>query len=251
MSIEACAEIVQRSDPERFAALMAAPVGDRATLAVLYAFNAELARAPWASKEPMIAEMRLQWWRDVIEAEAQGPAQPHEVASPLGKLIRTKALPLDLLDGMAAARQWDIYRDPHADEAGLWAYLEATGGALMQVSALALGAAASSGPSALALGTGQALANYLRAVPKLEELGRVPLLDGTRAGVAALARAGLLRLAEARQPLPRGAALAAYLTRPVLEMAVRDPALVAEGKLVPTEFTRRKRLLWQSLTGHY
>ena len=55
---EACAEIVQRTDPERFAALMAAPVIDRPALAVLYAFNAEVARAPWASKEPMIAEMR-------------------------------------------------------------------------------------------------------------------------------------------------------------------------------------------------
>ena len=47
------------------------------------------------------------------------------------------------------------------------------------------------------------------------------------------------------------AALAAYLTRPVLEMAMRDPALVVEGKLVPTEFTKRKRLLWQALTGRY
>lgn len=249
MSIEACAEIVQRSDPERFAALMAAPVADRGTLAVLYAFNAELARAPWASKEPMIAEMRLQWWRDVIEAEAQGPGQPHEVATPLGKLIRTKALPLDLLDGMAAARQWDIYRDPHADAASLWVYLEATGGALMQVSALALGAGVAVLPAARALGATQALANYLRAVPKLEELGRVPLLDGTEAGVAALAREGLERLVQA--PLPRGAALAAYLTRPVLEMAAEQPGLVAAGALVPTEFTKRKRLLWQALTGRY
>src|SRR5512145_400920 len=122
----ACASIVERADPERFTALMAAPVADRPALAVLYAFNAELARAPWASKEAMIAEMRLQWWRDVIAAEALGPTAPHEVASPLGKLIRTRALPLAVLDGMATARQWDIYRDPHADEAALWAYLDAT-----------------------------------------------------------------------------------------------------------------------------
>lgn len=252
MSELACAAIVERADPERFAALMAAPVADRPALAVLYAFNVELARAPWASKEPMLAEMRLQWWHDTIMAEALGPAAPHEVATPLGRLIRTRALPLAALEGMVAARHWDIYRAPHADAAALWSYLDQTGGALMWLAAKATGATGAQEAAARAAGSAVALANYLRAVPQLEDLGRVPLVDGTPAGVAALARAGLARLDQARgMRLPRGAMMAACLARPILTLAARAPARVADGTLEVPEFTRRKRLLWQSLTGRF
>ena len=71
---DACAALVERADPDRFTATMAAPPVARGPLWVLYAFNVEVARAPWASKEPMIAEMRLQWWRDVVENAASGAA---------------------------------------------------------------------------------------------------------------------------------------------------------------------------------
>lgn len=248
----ACAEIVERADPERFVALMAAPVADRPALAVLYAFNVELARAPWASKEPMIAEMRLQWWHDVIAAEALGPTARHEVATPLGKLIRTKALPLTVLEEMVAARHWDVSREPHADAAALWRYLDQTGGALMWLAVKATGGNEAQEAAARAAGTAVALANYLRAVPQLEGLGRIPLVDGTTAGVAALAREGLVRLDQARGArLPRGAMMAAFQTRRLLDQAAREPARVAGGALVLPEFTRRKRLLWQSLTGRF
>ncbi|MFN3209661.1 MAG: squalene/phytoene synthase family protein, partial [Roseovarius sp.] len=65
--IMACAGLVHRGDPERFAATMAAPVPAREKLFPLYAFNVEVSRAPWVTQESMIAEMRLQWWRDVLE----------------------------------------------------------------------------------------------------------------------------------------------------------------------------------------
>lgn len=248
---EACAALVERADPERFAATMAADVVDRPLLWPLYAFNIEVARAPLASKEPMIAEMRLQWWRDAVEAEAEGPGVPHEVMSPLGRLIRTRALPLAALDGLIAARRWDIYRDAHEDTAALWAYLEDTGGALMWLACRSLGATAGEA-EARALGSAQALANYLRAVPVLEDMGRIPLVDGRAEAVAALAREGLARLDRARGArLPKGAALAAHLARPLLQLAARDPGLVAGGALLLPEFTRRRRLLWQALTGQF
>ena len=72
MTVAACAELVQRGDPDRFLAVMAAPVGVRAQLLPLYAFNLEVARAPWVTQEPLIAEMRLQWWRDVVENAGSG-----------------------------------------------------------------------------------------------------------------------------------------------------------------------------------
>ena len=113
MSVAACAELVSRGDPDRFRAVLAAPVEARAQLLPLYAFNLEVARAPWVTQEPLIAEMRLQWWRDVVENAASGAARAHEVAGPLHDLIRDFGLPVAVLDRLIAARRWDIHREPH------------------------------------------------------------------------------------------------------------------------------------------
>jgi len=140
VSVEACAELVERGDPDRFRAVMAAPREARAQLFPLYAFNLEVARAPWVTQEPLIAEMRLQWWRDVVENTASGAARAHEVAGPLHGLIQDFGLPVLVLDRLITARRWDIHRDPHADAAALDAYLDDTGAGLIWLAARALGA---------------------------------------------------------------------------------------------------------------
>ena len=68
----ACAKLVERGDPLRFRAVMAAPSDLRPALFTLFAFNLEVARAPWVTKEAMIAEMRLQWWHDALGEIANG-----------------------------------------------------------------------------------------------------------------------------------------------------------------------------------
>ncbi|MCB1349117.1 MAG: squalene/phytoene synthase family protein, partial [Maritimibacter sp.] len=76
MTLAACADLVRRGDPDRFRAAMAAPVEARARLFPLYAFNLEVARAPWASSDPTVAKMRLQFWRDVlVEIDEGEPAR--------------------------------------------------------------------------------------------------------------------------------------------------------------------------------
>ena len=50
MSVEACAALVARGDPDRFLSAMAAPVAARAVLFPLYAFNLEVAKAPWLTQ---------------------------------------------------------------------------------------------------------------------------------------------------------------------------------------------------------
>ena len=80
----ACARLLERGDPERFRAVMATPLEVRKTLFPIFAFNLEVARAPWVTKEPLIAEMRLQWWQDVLSEISDGRAvRRHEVATPL------------------------------------------------------------------------------------------------------------------------------------------------------------------------
>ena len=244
MSLEACAEIVQRGDPDRFAAVMAAPTAARARLFPLYAFNLEVARAPWVSKEPMIGEMRLQWWRDVVAEPAR---RAHEVAGPFHALIQEAALPLAVIDRLIEARIHDVYGEPFADGAAFDAYLDDTAGGLMWLAAKACGGTDES--AARALGWAMGLANYLRAVPELEARGRQPLPDGRAEAVQALAKDGLKRLATAKGRVPVAAALAAWQARGLLRQVVANPAVVANGAMGLSEFALRGGLLWSAFTG--
>lgn len=248
MTLQACADLVRRGDPDRFAAAMAAPVAARRVLFPLYAFNLEVARAPWVASEPMIGEMRLQWWRDALAEIAEGqPVRRHEVTTPLSEAIDAEGA--RLLDAGVAARRWDLYREPFEDAAHLADYLDATGGTLMWVAARALGAAEGTRGEVEALGRAAALARYLQAVPELEARGRVPLVDGQPEAVRALAEGALAGL-PGRNPVSgdaKGALLEGWQARPLLALAARDPTTVAEGRLALSEFRKRLLLLRAAL----
>lgn len=250
MTVAACAELVQRGDPDRFLAVMAAPPETRAQLLPLYAINLEVARAPWVTQEPLIAEMRLQWWRDVVENAASGAAKAHEVAGPLHELIRDFGLPVDVLDRLIAARRWDIHRDPHEGPEALGAYLEDTGAGLMWLAARALGAPDGAEAAVRAYGWATAAAGYLRAVPELEARGRQPLPKGL--GAQDLARRGLDRLAEARaaRKAVSKAIAPALLAGWQAEWILRQ-ALAGRSSPELPEAQRRWRLIWQAFTGRW
>jgi phytoene/squalene synthetase len=232
--LDACAAIVERGDPLRFRTAMLAPVALRGRLFALYAFNVEVSRAPWVTSEAMIAEMRLQWWRDVLGEIAEGgTVRRHEVATPLAAALSSEQA--RLLDTLVAARRWDIYRDPFEDSADLHRYIDQTAGHLMWVAASLLGQAPEAPVRRAAFAGG--IGAWLRAIPALEAAGRVPLLDGTPAGVAALAQSGIEALAEARAAraqLPRDcvpALLVATAAEPALTRAKTEPQLVIDGAL--------------------
>jgi len=247
VSLDACADLVQRGDPDRFATVLAAPVGDRARLLPLYAFNVEVTRAPWVTAEAPIAEMRLQWWRDALdEIAAGGPVRRHEVATPLAGVIDADGA--GVLDRLVAARRWDIYSDPFEDAAHLADYLDATAGGLMWTAARVLGAV--NEKAVRDVGWAQGLAAFLCAIPELEARGRRPLVDGRAEAVVALAQEGLRRLRAGRAAGARGPATwPACETGALLALATRDPVRVADGALILSEFRKRARLLRAALTG--
>ena len=255
MSLQACADIVARGDPDRFASAMAAPVEARRMLFPLYAFNVEVARAPWVTEEPMIAEMRLQWWRDALEEIGQGGAvRRHEVVTPLAEVLDEEGAAV--LDKLVQARRWDIYKEPFEDEGHFSEYLEATGGGLMWAAVRALGGAWDSPDQEIGahtapqlFGAATALVRFLQAVPDLEARGRMPLVDGRPEAVAKLAREALadippeMVLRRCLVPEARPALLEGWQTHPLLKQIAREPGRVAEGRVGLSPFRRRLRLL--------
>ncbi len=247
MSLTACAEIVRKGDPDRFLSAMAASPDARRVLFPLYAFNVEVARAPWVTNEPMIAEMRLQWWRDALaEIAAGGVIRNHEVVTELAHVLPYNMVPV--LDELIAARRWDIYSEPFTDRAQFNHYLAATAGGLMRATAAALGA--DDAPALATIGRSQGLANFCRAVPRLISAGRVPFTADM--ALSEIAEDALAQLRGARPKVPpvaRPASRAAWLCGPVLRRVIKDPASVQEGRLEPQEFTRRSGLLWRAILG--
>jgi len=252
--LSACAALVQRADPDRFMAAMAAPVAARPVLFPLYALNVEVSRAPWVTGEAMIAEIRLQWWRDALaEIAAGGMVRRHEVLTPLAKVI-TPAQASDL-DEMVTVRHWDIYRDPFEDPGHFERYINQTSGSLMSVAARCLGTVDEGVVRDFAYGTG--LANWLRAVPELQARGRMPLLDGSHEAIRALASDGLERLTRARgnRALVSRAAgpalLVGWQAQSLLRQALRDPGRVEAGTLGQSEIGRRLSLMAKVVTGRW
>ena len=253
MTVAACATIVQRADPDRFLAVMAAPVPVRARLFALFAFNIEVARAPWATQEPLIAQMRLQWWQDTVEEIAAGkPPRKHEVVGPLARVM--PGLPLGPFKALIAARQWDIYAEPFADDAAFMAHMDDTSGGLMWLAARSVGGpAVGSEPLIRGVGIAQGIASWLTAAPELAARGRVPLVDDSDAYLRGLAQRGLAFLDKARgvsgDTVP--ALRTAWRTRRLLKQVLADPGRVAAGTLGTSEFTRRASLMGLVFTARW
>ncbi|QYX57411.1 squalene/phytoene synthase family protein [Roseovarius sp. SCSIO 43702] len=251
-ALDACGDIVRRGDPERFRAAMAVPVPARRVLFPIYAMNVEVARAPWVTAESMIAEMRLQWWRDALKEIADGgQVRRHEVATPLsGVLDRESATELDEL---VLARRWDIYREPFEDEAAFRRHLDHTAGHLLRAAVRSLGGEA--GQAVRDAGFAQGVAAWFRAVPALEAAGRIPLVDGREGAVRALAEEGLERLTAARRagvaPAARPAMVALWQVEGVLRRAARHPARVKDGTLAPAPVADQLGLMATALSGRW
>ncbi len=161
--------LVRRADPDRFLTALFAPPEAREALFTLYAFNNELARAREVVREPMLAMIRLQWWREVVE----GAPRAHEVATPLRALLQAGRLDRGELLGCIEAREAEVDTVPSHDE---WR------------------AAMLAGPGGLALAAGRLLG--APAAAGLRELGAAYGVAGALRNVAALARAGRCLLPE-------------------------------------------------------
>jgi phytoene synthase len=163
---------LRHADPDRFFCTLFAPPDKREALALLYLFNHEIARAREVASEPLLALIRLQWWREVVE----GQRKKHDIATPLSDALEAGLFTSNDLASLITAREAEA--DPEiADFPGFLAYARGTGGRLARVAGRFLG---TDSPEVEDLGTAYAISGILRATAYLAQQNRSLLpADGT------------------------------------------------------------------------
>jgi len=268
------AETLRRFDPDLFATALFAPEPGRGRLMTLYAFDVELSRAADPARRsetgPMLAAIRVQWWRDMLAAAFEGSAalpQGHEVAAPLFQLIREGRLPRAEAEALIEARECEIDAGPAAERFDAWG--DARFGALTRAAAACLDAPApeAAAPAGRALArafglrTAAAMAREGRGLlPGLDPAMRAALARGEAVDplcdlIAEVARDGLDALRSARRTGAPRAALPAFLTlfqaEHALSVALARPETVAVGLAQASPARRALALGWRALTGRW
>lgn len=133
-------ERVSLADPDRMRAARLADPDLRDRLFALYAFHAELAKVPELVSEPMLGQIRYQWWRDCLdEIYGDKPVRRHEVSTPLAEMVRASGVSRFLLERIIDGRERDLDPRPFASINEATSYADATSGALLNAALAVLG----------------------------------------------------------------------------------------------------------------
>ncbi|MCU4182430.1 phytoene/squalene synthase family protein [Bosea sp. BH3] len=172
-----CATLIRDQDHDRYIATLYAPEALRPPLFALYAFSHEIARVRAVVSEPLPGEVRLQWWRDLLEGQPPGEAQAHPVAAALLDTIRRYRLPVSPLTALIDARIFDLYDDPMPSLRDLEGYAGETSSALIRLACLVLAGGRDPGGAVACghAGVAYAYAGLMRAFPWHAAEGQVYL----------------------------------------------------------------------------
>lgn len=108
-AFEHCRRLIAERSKEQYWSTFYAPAERRKALYALYAFDHEIARIARAVRDPMAGEVRLQWWREVVESQRGEEAAANPVAAALLDSIQGFQLPAARLIALIDARGGDLY----------------------------------------------------------------------------------------------------------------------------------------------
>lgn len=170
-----CLQFLRQSDFDRYLAVLYAPEDKRPALAALYAFNAEIARIRDVVHDALPGEVRLQWWRDLINGTEHGAVTGNPVAALLLQAIQEYQLPRSVFDAYCEARIFDLYNDAMPSRNDLEGYCGETACAILQMAAMILDADAAKSSAELSghAGVAQAVSGLLRLLPLHRRRGQV------------------------------------------------------------------------------
>lgn len=203
--------------PERALALGYAPAAAQRPISAVFALDATLARLALATRDPMVAQLRLTWWYEALMALGMGQPPPQPILQALAK---------GQVDGALLARieeGWERLLQP-PEETDLNAFA-AERGELFSIAARLAGA----DDDCAAAGQGWALADLAKVTA-----------DGALARRAASLAGPLLERAAARRWSRRGRFLGALAHVARADLTERQP-IGAPARVA--------RLAWHRLTG--
>ena len=100
---------VREADRDRSLAALFAPEPQRRGLLALLAFDHELARTRMVTREPMLARIRLAWWREAVaEVAGEGKPRAQPIVESLSEIVRRHGLPSQRLLDLIDAREEEI-----------------------------------------------------------------------------------------------------------------------------------------------
>ncbi|MCB1488157.1 MAG: phytoene/squalene synthase family protein [Bauldia sp.] len=264
-----CAAIVRAGNRDRYLSDLLAPEGVRDDLFALHAFDVEVASVRDKVKEPMLGEIRLQWWRDALRGDHGGSP----VASSLALAIARHNLPIDAFDNLLQARIFDLYDDPMPTLGDYEGYAGDTASAIIQLGAIMLAGGKDVGTAEAAgfAGVAQSIARMLASLPlsaargqcylpadrlaasgtSLADLRAGQTTDGIRTVVGELAERARERLSEARRSMAGldKTVLPAFLPVAVVEAqlkAVAHPARDPLRNVVEISPFREQWAIWRA-----
>lgn len=125
---------------DRYLSALLAPSPVRDALISLAAFAGEIARIPGDVSQPMIGEIRLQWWRDALDAMAGGgAASGNPIADALAGALQRHDVPLDIMHRVLDGQSLRLDDRPFRDLDQLVAHLAAYDGGLFEAAWRILG----------------------------------------------------------------------------------------------------------------
>lgn len=174
-SYQHCLQFLRQADFDRYLAVLYAPEDKRSALAGLYAFNAEVARIRDVVHDALPGEIRLQWWRDMINGAEHGAVTGHPVAALLLQAMNDYDLPRPVFDAYCEARIFDLYNDAMPSRNDLEGYCGETACTILQMAAMILDVEAAKSSAELSghAGVAQAVSGLLRLMPLHRQRGQI------------------------------------------------------------------------------
>lgn len=162
-----CRQLVRYADRDRYLATLYAPEIHRDALFAVYAFQSDLASIRDRAHEPMPGEIRLQWWREVLQGQRDGEAAAHPVAAALRQTISRYSLDIAPLLALIDAHGFDLYDEPMKTIGNFEAYAAKTSTAILELAVHVLAGRRYADTGVIVnAGTAFALRNILTAFPQ-------------------------------------------------------------------------------------
>ena len=137
-NITICSDMVEKDDHDRYLTTLFVAKDRRRSLNALYAFNIEISKALDSSKELMVSEIKLAWWRDSLEDLNKGIISKHPIVQELSNMLEMHKISIDDLLLIIQTRNEELRGDnPNTLEA-LIEYCRKTAGTLNRLTLIIL-----------------------------------------------------------------------------------------------------------------